>query len=138
MSRSYTSSPPSASMACRGTALLTLLFYSLYLQLTLYLNPSVQYVLEILSALLKRPGREASHIKYGTEVKNAWCCTSTFQYVFMTWCLIKHRMLRSNGFHSCVVLSRSVVKISPRKPAILTEAFRGFSQSYHANTEIVR
>jgi len=25
------------------------------------------------------------------EVKNAWSCTSTLRYVFMAWCLVKHR-----------------------------------------------
>jgi hypothetical protein len=25
------------------------------------------------------------------EVKNAWSCTSIPQYVFMAWCLVKHR-----------------------------------------------
>jgi hypothetical protein len=25
------------------------------------------------------------------KVKNAWCCTSIPKYVFMAWCLVKHR-----------------------------------------------
>jgi hypothetical protein len=41
---------------------------------------------------LKRPGREADHSPPSSaEVKNAWGYTSTPQYVFMAWCLVKHR-----------------------------------------------
>jgi hypothetical protein len=37
-------------------------------------------------------GREAEHsAPSGAEVKNAWSYTSTPQYVFMVWCLVKHR-----------------------------------------------
>jgi hypothetical protein len=40
----------------------------------------------------KRPGREAEHSPPSSaEVKNAWSYTSTPQYVFMAWCLLKHR-----------------------------------------------
>jgi hypothetical protein len=45
------------------------------------------------SSRVKRPGREAdrSHPS-SAEVKNAWrYYTSTPQYVFMAWCLVKHR-----------------------------------------------
>jgi hypothetical protein len=39
-----------------------------------------------------RPGREAHHSPPSSaEVKNAWSCTSTPQYVFMAWCLVKPR-----------------------------------------------
>jgi hypothetical protein len=41
---------------------------------------------------VKRPGREADHSPpYSAEVKNAWSYTLTPQYVFMAWCLVKHR-----------------------------------------------
>jgi hypothetical protein len=41
---------------------------------------------------VKRPGREADHSPpYSAEVKNAWSYTSTPQYVFKAWCLVKHR-----------------------------------------------
>jgi hypothetical protein len=41
---------------------------------------------------VKRPGREADHSPSSrAEVKNAWSYTSTPQYVFMAWCLVKHR-----------------------------------------------
>jgi hypothetical protein len=41
---------------------------------------------------VKRPGREADHsAPSSAEVKNAWSYTSTPQYVFMAWCLVKHR-----------------------------------------------
>jgi hypothetical protein len=40
---------------------------------------------------VKRPGREADHSPpSSTEVKNAWSYTSSPQYVFMAWCLVKH------------------------------------------------
>jgi hypothetical protein len=41
---------------------------------------------------VKRPDREADHSSpYSAEVKNAWSCTSTPQYVFMTWYLVNRR-----------------------------------------------
>jgi hypothetical protein len=45
-----------------------------------------------LSLDLKRPGREADHSPPSSaEFENAWSYTSTPQYVFMAWCLVKHR-----------------------------------------------
>jgi hypothetical protein len=45
-----------------------------------------------LSLGVKRPGCEADHsLPSSAEVKNAWSYTSTPQYVFMAWCLVKHR-----------------------------------------------
>jgi hypothetical protein len=46
-----------------------------------------------LSLGIKWPGREADHSPPSSaEVKNAWSYTSTpSQYVFMAWCLFKHR-----------------------------------------------
>jgi hypothetical protein len=41
---------------------------------------------------IKRSGREANHSPPSSaEINNAWKCTSTPQYVFMVWCLVKHR-----------------------------------------------
>jgi hypothetical protein len=41
---------------------------------------------------IKRPRREADHSPPSSaEDKNAWSYTSTPQYVFMAWCLIKRR-----------------------------------------------
>jgi hypothetical protein len=41
---------------------------------------------------VKWPGREADHSPpTSVDVKNAWSYTSTPQYVFMAWCLVKHR-----------------------------------------------
>jgi hypothetical protein len=40
----------------------------------------------------QRPGREADHSPPSSvEVKNAWSYTSTTQYVFVAWFLVKHR-----------------------------------------------
>jgi hypothetical protein len=42
---------------------------------------------------IKRPGREADHSPpSGSEVKDAWSYTSTPQYAFIEWCLIKQGM----------------------------------------------
>jgi hypothetical protein len=41
---------------------------------------------------VKRPGRKADHSPPSSaEVKNALSYTSTPQYVFKVWCLVKHR-----------------------------------------------
>jgi hypothetical protein len=43
-------------------------------------------------AWLKGRGRESGHsCSYIAEVKNALRYTSTPQYLFMAWCLVKHR-----------------------------------------------
>jgi hypothetical protein len=45
-----------------------------------------------LSSGVKRLARGANHSPVSSAVvKNAWSCTSTPQYVFMAWCLVKHR-----------------------------------------------
>jgi len=41
---------------------------------------------------VKRPVGEADHLPpSNAEVKNAWAHTSSPSYVFMEWCLVKHR-----------------------------------------------
>jgi hypothetical protein len=40
---------------------------------------------------LKQPGREVDHSPPSSKVKNTWRYTSTPQYVFMAWCLVKQR-----------------------------------------------
>jgi hypothetical protein len=41
---------------------------------------------------MKLPGREVDHsYPFSAEVKNTWRYTSTLPYVFMAWCLVKHR-----------------------------------------------
>jgi len=41
---------------------------------------------------VKRPGREPDHSPPSSvEVKNAWNYNYTPQYVFIAWCLVKHR-----------------------------------------------
>jgi hypothetical protein len=52
----------------------------------------IEWVRGALSLCVKRPGRETDHSPPSSaEVKNAWSYTSTPQYVFMAWCLVKHR-----------------------------------------------
>jgi len=41
---------------------------------------------------LNLPERETDHSPTSAaELKNAWSYTSTSPYVFMAWCLVKHR-----------------------------------------------
>jgi len=48
---------------------------------------SIQWVPRV-----RRPGHEADHSHPSSaEVKNAWSYTAAPQYVFMVWCLVKHR-----------------------------------------------
>jgi hypothetical protein len=55
-------------------------------------QPPIQCVRGALSLGVKRPGRDADHSSPSSaEVKNAWSYTSTPQYVFIAWCLVKHR-----------------------------------------------
>jgi hypothetical protein len=55
-------------------------------------QPRIQWVPGALSLQVKRPGREADHSPPSSaEVKNALSYTSTSQYVFLAWCLVKHR-----------------------------------------------
>jgi hypothetical protein len=52
----------------------------------------IQWVPGVLSLGVKRPGHEIDHSPPSSaEVKNARNYTSTPQYVFMAWCLVKHR-----------------------------------------------
>jgi hypothetical protein len=42
---------------------------------------------------VKRPGYESDHSPQSSaEAKNTWSFTSSPPYVFMGWCLIKHRI----------------------------------------------
>jgi hypothetical protein len=44
------------------------------------------------SSEVKRAGREADHSPPSSvEVENAWSYTSTPEYVFVAWYLVKHR-----------------------------------------------
>jgi hypothetical protein len=55
-------------------------------------QPPLQWVAGALSLEVNWPGREADHSPPSSaEVKNAWSYTSTPQYAFMAWCLVKHR-----------------------------------------------
>jgi hypothetical protein len=51
----------------------------------------IQWVSGVFAPGVKRPGREADHLPPSVEVKKSWRYTSTSQYVFMLWCLVKHR-----------------------------------------------
>jgi hypothetical protein len=53
-------------------------------------QPPIRWVPGTPSPRVKWPKREADHSPTSAEVKNAWRYTSTFKYVFMAWCLVKH------------------------------------------------
>jgi hypothetical protein len=54
------------------------------------------------SMVTKRPGREVDRSPSSSEeVKNAWRCTSTNPYVFISWCEATHR-LRLHGMVLCL------------------------------------
>jgi hypothetical protein len=55
------------------------------------IQPPIHWVPRALSLGVKRPVCEADHSPpTSAEVKNARSYTSTPQYVFMAWCLVKH------------------------------------------------
>jgi hypothetical protein len=52
----------------------------------------IKWVPGALSLGINRPGHEANHsLPSSAEVKNSWSYTSTPQYVFIAWFLVKHR-----------------------------------------------
>jgi hypothetical protein len=52
----------------------------------------IQWIPGAISLGIKLPGREADHSPPSSaEVKNAWSYISTPQYVFIAWCLVKHK-----------------------------------------------
>jgi hypothetical protein len=56
------------------------------------IQPPIQCVLGTVSMGVKRSGREADHSSPSSaEVKDALSYTSTSQYVFVAWCLVKHK-----------------------------------------------
>jgi hypothetical protein len=55
-------------------------------------QPPIEWVPRVLPLGVKRPGREADHPPHLVpRSKNAWSYTSTPQYAFVAWCLVKHR-----------------------------------------------
>jgi hypothetical protein len=53
----------------------------------------VEWVLRVLTMEVKCPGCEADcSPPSSSEVKNTWSCTSSPQYIFMMWCLIKQEI----------------------------------------------
>jgi len=54
-------------------------------------QPPIQRVLGTLTPGVKRSGRDVNYSHPSSaEVKNAWSCTSSPQYVFMALCVVKH------------------------------------------------
>jgi hypothetical protein len=91
-------------------------------------QPPIQWVAGALSLGVKL--READHSPPSSaEINNAWIYTSTPKYVFMAWCLVKHRdifnfyqplaavilMIPAHTFPSCFSISRNVILPSTPK-----------------------
>jgi hypothetical protein len=52
----------------------------------------IQREIGVISLGVKEPGRETDHSSPSSaEIKNVWSYTSTPQFVFMAWCLVKHQ-----------------------------------------------
>jgi hypothetical protein len=63
---------------------------------------------------VKQPGCEADHPSLSSDdVKNAWSYTSTPPFIFMMWCLVKHR----DKF--TFIFMYSVVSVYPHNSNIL-------------------
>jgi hypothetical protein len=95
---------------------------------------------------VKRLGREAYHSPPSSaEVKNARSYTSTPQYAFMAWCLVKHRdnnftltfisILESelvfNLQRFVVCICRSVTCTQQRKPAEPVSSYYAAEKKYY-------
>jgi hypothetical protein len=82
------------------------------------------------------------NIHHNINVSNESCvlkniyilCYISYQYFGK---VINSFASRHTGYHSCFVFGRSRIQISGCRPAILTEFFRGFPKSLHANAMIV-
>lgn len=74
---------PNISLACYKTEHRAILI--------LTTQPSIWYVLEALSLVVKQPGHKAVHLPpYSAEAKNMWCCTSTPSHCSMAQYSMKH------------------------------------------------
>jgi hypothetical protein len=76
----------------KGKVVKEVLFHSFFSFMHLpYHWSHSQWVPGVLSPVVKRLEFVADHSPpYNAEVKNSWSYTSTPQYVFMAWCLVKH------------------------------------------------
>jgi hypothetical protein len=55
-------------------------------------QPPIQWIPGALSLGVKQLGHEADHSPPSSaKVNNSWSYTSTPQYIFVAWCLVKHR-----------------------------------------------
>jgi hypothetical protein len=57
-------------------------------------QPPIQWVLRVLSLGIKWTGYEADHTPPSSaKVKKEWSFSSTLPYVYMAWCVVKHKGL---------------------------------------------
>jgi hypothetical protein len=75
--------------------------------------------------VVKEPQRKAHHsLPSSAEIKNAWSYVSTPPYVFMAWCLIKHR----GNFTFAMLLQCYLTFIQPERdqsPRLQLQIFYG-------------
>jgi hypothetical protein len=83
-------------------------------------QPPIQWVLGSFSPGLKQLGCEADHSPISSaKVKNVWHYTSTPQYVFMAWCLVKHRDSFNFTFYENISSIKSIhLSYCPNKTSV--------------------
>jgi hypothetical protein len=64
-----------------------------FISYNIHPNTSLITIDDVITTGVKRPRRGADRsLPSSAEVKHEWSYTSTPQYVFMTWCLIKQKV----------------------------------------------
>jgi hypothetical protein len=116
-------------------------------------QPPTRWVSGPLSPMVKQPGREGDRSPPSSaEVKNAWSYTSTPSYVFMKWCLVKHRdnfifftVPRPKKYFSKI--TRNVIPVcTPRTTKVYSghgrefphEGVQAFRGSSHTGISVIR
>jgi hypothetical protein len=98
-------------------------------------QPPIQWVPAALSPGLERPGHEADHSPpSSSEVNNACSYTSTPQYAFTAWCLIKQEI----SFHGVVVSCFTFIFTFTSSVLSETEEVMGRTCSTHGGYHYVR
>jgi hypothetical protein len=79
-------------------------------------QPPIQWVPGALSLGVKQLGHEAYHLSPSSaKVKNVWSYTPTPHYVFMAWCLVKHR----DNFTFTLLFNKLVMDLGKKYPVTM-------------------